>query len=234
MKYWRTGIMAETKVDDSPVTRADREAEHAISKALSGAFPDDGQLGEEGSAHPSRSGRRWIIDPIDGTRDFIRGNRAWAVLIALEDAQEVVAGVVYMPATGDLFQAAKGGGAFCNGQPIRVSTVSRAEEAVLSVNGFNIVQQYPFASRLMDWMPRFWSVRSMGGCVDAMMIASGQADLWIEPAGKAWDFAPLQVIVEEAGGMFFNFDGGRSIYGGNCICCAPGLEAEARHLLASS
>ncbi len=80
-------------------------------------------------------------------------------------------------------------------------------------------------------MQQFGAVRSLGGCVDAMMVARGQAELWIEQGGKPWDFAPLKIIVEEAGGRFFNFDGGSSIYGGNCVCCAPGLEEEARRLV---
>ena len=229
--YWNQGLAAETKADNSPVTIADRESELFISRSLAEAFPDDGQLGEEGSARESRSGRRWIIDPIDGTRDFVRGNRAWAVLLGLEDKGEVVAGAAYLPAMGEMFTATRGGGAFCNGAPIRVSAIASPSEAVLCVNGFNTVSRNHFAQNLIPWMEQFWAVRSMGGCLDAMMIARGQADLWIEQSGKAWDFAPLKIIVEEAGGRFFNFDGGASIYGENCICCTPGLEAVARELV---
>src|SRR5262245_43629570 len=106
MRYWNRGIVAETKADLSPVTVADKECEAAIAKALEEAFPEDGLLGEEGAAKESRNGRRWIIDPIDGTRDFVRGNRAWATLIGLEADGEVVAGVASFPATGEIFTAA--------------------------------------------------------------------------------------------------------------------------------
>ena len=205
--YWNQGLAAETKADNSPVTIADRESELFISRSLAEAFPDDGQLGEEGSARESRSGRRWIIDPIDGTRDFVRGNRAWAVLLGLEDKGEVVAGAAYLPAMGEMFTATRGGGAFCNGAAIAVSAIASPSEAVLCVNGFNTISKNHFAPNLIPWMEQFWAVRSMGGCLDAMMIARGQADLWIEQSGKAWDFAPLKIIVEEAGGRFFNFDG---------------------------
>src|SRR5260221_4144044 len=121
LRYWNTGLTAETKSDAPPVALADRECERGIAHALEEAFPDDGLLGEEGSAKDSRSGRRWIVDPIDGTRDFLRGNRAWAVFIGLEEAGEVVAGVSYLPAMEENFTASRGPGAFVNGQPIPAS-----------------------------------------------------------------------------------------------------------------
>src|ERR1043166_8781242 len=115
LRYWNTGLQPEMKSDASPVTIADRECERFISCSLEEAFPEDGLLGEEGATKDSRSGRRWIIDPIDGTRDFVRGSRAWAILIALEEAGEVVAGVSYLPAIDEMFLAARGEGAFLNG-----------------------------------------------------------------------------------------------------------------------
>jgi len=227
-QYWGRGLVAETKPDSSPVTIADKEAERAISRAILQAFPDDGLLGEEGSAKPSGNGRRWIIDPIDGTRDFLRGNRAWSVLIGLEVDGVVVAGVSYFPALDEMFWAAKGAGAFCNGAPIRASAISDVSQAVLCVNGLNAVRKRGLSAGLLEWMEPFWAVRSMGGCLDAMMVARGQADLWIELTGQPWDFAPLKIIAEEAGAKFFNFDGGSSIYAGNCALSAPGMERLAR------
>src|ERR1700679_3605563 len=108
----------ETKSHESPVTIADRACEKLIVEELQRAFPEDGLLGEEGAARESSNGRKWIIDPIDGTRDFIRGTRAWSVLIGLEEHGEIVAGVEYFPATGDMYIAGKGDGAFCNGERI--------------------------------------------------------------------------------------------------------------------
>lgn len=234
LKYWNSGTVPEEKYDLSPVTIADREAEQMIAKRLSEAYPDDGILGEEGAERPSRSGRRWIIDPIDGTRDFVRGNRFWSVLIGLEEDGEVVAGITYFPAMGDLFTAARGEGAFCNGERVHVSGIQDASKAVICVNTFGNIGRYPFAPALFVDLPKFWAVRSMGGCLDAVMVARGQADLWIESAGQAWDFAPLKILAEEAGGRFFNFDGGSSIYGGNCVICTPGMEGEARRLVGLS
>jgi histidinol phosphatase-like enzyme (inositol monophosphatase family) len=231
LRYWNTGIQPENKADDSPVTIADRESERLIVRAIEEAFPEDGLLGEEGSAKQTRNGRRWIIDPIDGTRDFVRGNRAWAVLVGLEVDGEVVAGSAYLPAMGEMFTAWRGGGAFLNGAPIRASEISAPSQAVLCVNQFSTVRRQAFSGELLDWMAQFWAVRSLGGCLDAMMVSRGQADLWLEISGKPWDFAPLKIIAEEAGAKFFNFDGGSSIYGGNCVICAPGMEAVARQFL---
>lgn len=231
LRYWAAGITAETKPDDSPVTIADREAEKLIARALYEAFPEDGLLGEEGGLRESRSGRRWIIDPIDGTRDFLRGSPVWAVLIGLEQDHDVVAGVAHFAATGETFLAARGGGAFRNDARIQVSGLADPAQSVMCVNALNELPRMPFAPRLPELLARFWAVRSMGGCRDAVMVASGMADAWIEPSAKPWDLAPLKVIVEEAGGRFFNFDGGASIHGGNCICCTPGLEGELRRFL---
>jgi len=213
------------------VTAADRECERLIAASLSEMFPDDGMLGEEGAEKPAARGRRWIIDPIDGTREFVRGNPAWAVFVALEAAGEVLAGVMHFPALRDTFFAWRGGGAYLDGKRIHVSAVEDAGQAVVCVNSFNSVGRYPFAPRLLEWLAPFWAVRSMGGCLDAAMVARGQADLWLETSGKPWDFAPLQVIAEEAGARFFDFTGRRTIYGGNCIICTPGLEEAARRLL---
>lgn len=228
---YQPGIVAETKSDNSPVTEADRACERLIAQILSEAFPEDGLLGEEGTRAESRSGRRWIIDPIDGTRDYVRGNPLWANLIALEEGKEVVAGVVNLPMLGNLYSASRGGGAFRNGSPVRVSSKSSIDEAVLCMNAFNKLEGTPLERGMLDWMARFWAVRGLGGATDAMMVASGQAEVWIEPRAAPWDFAPLKVIVEEAGGRFLNFDGGSSIYAGNCMVCAPGLESEVLRFL---
>jgi histidinol-phosphatase len=228
---WQPNIVAETKADNSPVTQADRECERLIARTLTEAFPGDGLLGEEGARGESSNGRKWIVDPIDGTRDYVRGNPLWANLIALEVDGEVVAGVVNLPILGKLYTAGRGGGAHCNGVSIGPSSKRTFEESVLCFNRFDKLEQLPPRDQLVDWMARFWSLRGLGGAPDAMMVASGQADLWIEPGAQTWDFAPLKIILEEAGARYFNFDGGSSIYAGNCVACAPGLEAETRRFL---
>src|SRR6202789_2740463 len=116
LKIREGNIGIESKSDESPVTIADRACEKLIVEELQKAFPDDGLLGEEGAARESSNGRKWIIDPIDGTRDFIRGTRAWSVLIGLEEKGRVVAGFAYFPSTGEMFSAGRGGGAVWGGQ----------------------------------------------------------------------------------------------------------------------
>jgi histidinol-phosphatase len=231
LRYREHGIGYDSKADESPVTKADRECEQVIALMLEEAFPEDGILGEEGAVKASRSGRRWIIDPIDGTRDYVRGNPLWANLIALEEGGTVVAGVVNLPGLGFTYTAARGSGAFRNGSPIHASQKSSVNESVLCFNGFDKLERFPSRDKLLDWMAQFWSVRGLGGAPDAMMVAAGQAEIWIEPSASPWDFAPLKVILEEAGARYLNFDGGSSIYAGNCIACAPGMEPEVRRFL---
>ena len=228
---YQPNIVAETKPDRSPVTQADRDCEQMIARMLSDAFPGDGLMGEEGARAETRNGRRWIIDPIDGTRDYVRGNPLWANLIALEAGGDVVVGVVNLPVLGKLCGASRGGGAYRNGVRMHASAKTSVEESVLCVNGYDKVPKMPFRDRLLDWMARFWSVRGMGGAADTMMVAAGQAEVWIEPSASTWDFAPLKIILEEAGARFLNFDGGSTIYAGNGVGCAPGLDLEVRRFL---
>jgi histidinol-phosphatase len=228
LRHQREGVQAETKGDLSPVTAADRAGERLISGLLTGAFPADGVLGEEGAEEPGSSGRRWIIDPIDGTREYVRGSPYWSVLIGLEDGGEMRLGVAHFPARGRTYWAVRGCGAYCDDVRLRCSEISQLSQAVLCINGINELSVFPFAPRLVDWLHGVWAVRAFGGCMDAVMVASGTADAWMEPSGKAWDYAALRVIGEEAGAVFFNFDGGSSICAGNGVLCTPGLEAELR------
>jgi histidinol phosphatase-like enzyme (inositol monophosphatase family) len=231
LRYWRKGVQADIKPDASPVTAADRECERLIAAAIEEAFPDDGVFGEEGSNRAGVSGRRWIIDPIDGTRDFLRGTPIWANFIGLEDAGEVVAGFVNLPAIGELYSAARGAGAWANGERIHASSVTEISQAFLLVEALNDVGRYAWAPRLLDFVKPFWAVRCLGGCYDSMLVARGVADLWIETGGKAWDFAPLKIIAEEAGARFFDFRGEPTIYGRSGVICAPGLEKTVREFL---
>lgn len=228
-----SGLGVETKADLSPVTSADKACEAAIAARLAEAFPGDGILGEEGAFVESLSGRRWIVDPIDGTRDFLRGNRFWATLIGLEQDGEVVAGVAYFPALNDMYFAARGLGSFRNDARIRASDIGDPAQAVFCLNGIQNLPTHPQRDRILAWSARCWAVRSVGGAVDAMLVCSGAAEVWLEPSAKAWDLAPLKVIAEEAGARFFNLDGGSSIHGGDCVICAPGLEAAFRAALES-
>jgi histidinol phosphatase-like enzyme (inositol monophosphatase family) len=231
LQYRKGEIQIENKSDESPVTVADREGEKLIVAGLSEQFPADGLLGEEGAVKSSTNGRTWIIDPIDGTRDFIRNTKAWAVLIGLEENGACVAGVAYFPATGEMYYGSKAGGAWCNGESLHVSDVVKPADALLCVNGLSFLHRYPFAGDVMAFFSGFWTVRSTGGCLDAMLVASGKADAWIEAQAKPWDLAPLKIIVEEAGAVTFDFAGKSTIYGGNFVITVPGLADDLRRFV---
>jgi histidinol phosphatase-like enzyme (inositol monophosphatase family) len=231
LRHREGAIGVETKSDESPVTIADKECEKLIVGAIEAAFPNDGVLGEEGAAKDTGNGRKWIVDPIDGTRDFIRGTRAWSVLIGLEEAGEVVAGFAYFPSTGEMFSASKGGGAYWNESRIEVSEITRRSQALVCVNGFSFMRRYPFADSLLEYLEGCWTVRSMGGCLDAMLVASGRADGWFEAQAKPWDLAPLKIIAAEAGAVTFDFSGKDTIYGGNYVICTPGLADDMKQFI---
>jgi len=228
-KYIRArGITAETKPDASPVTVADKENERLIREAIELEFPGDGILGEEGSSKAGSSGRRWIIDPIDGTRDFVRGNRFWCVLIAIEEADEPLAGVAHFPMLNETYWAARGNGSYLNDERLHASAIASIGDCCFSPNGLSLVQARPHLPRVTDLMQRAWAVRSYGGGLDACLVAAGKVDIWFEPKVEVWDLAPMKVIIEEAGGVFLALDGSRRIDQGTAIGCAPGLVAQVR------
>jgi len=231
LENYASGFELETKPDDSPVTSADRANERLITQLLGEAFPDDGLLGEEGAKREARNGRRWIIDPIDGTRSFIRGIPTWGVMLALEAEGDVVVGACHLPVLEELYSAAAGLGAYCNGSRLHCSLAPDPGHAMLCLTGFDKVVKRSWGERLLPWITQFWSVRSMGGCLDAMCVASGRAEVWMTLEAQPWDLAPLKIIGEEAGARFFNLDGKSSVYGGDGVLTTPALEAELRRFL---
>ena len=233
LEYQRLGVATETKQDESPVTAADRACEKLIVEKIAQTFPDDGVLGEEGANRAASNGRKWIIDPIDGTRDFVRGIPLWAVLIGFEVDGEVVAGAAYSPGQRLLAWASQGSGAWVNGERIHVSQVTEPSQAVVSFNGLHKAGVERYAGSLVSWLQRSWAVRGLGGAVDAILVAQGRADIWIEPNASPWDFAPFKILTEEAGGVFKSFAGEKTIYGGNGYACPLALEPYVHELLYS-
>lgn len=235
MRYFREGVQPEDKSDDSPVTVADRECEKLFVQGLREAFPEDGLLGEEGANEGSENGRRWIIDPIDGTRDFVRYNNLWANLIALEVNGVVEVGVATFPAMEETYWGVRGQGAWrvANGhiERLKISSITEVSRAVVCANGMQNALTNPHPEKLLQFLNQFWAVRSLGGALDAMFVCSGRADFWLEPTAKPWDLAVLQVISKEAGLCYFDYKGEDTIYGGNAILCVPALEPAAREFL---
>lgn len=205
---FRSGLPVDTKPDLTPVTEADRGVESEIRRILAAERPDDAVLGEEEGAAGSGA-RRWIVDPIDGTRNYSRGIPVWATLIALETDGVVALGVVSAPALGRRWWAERGSGAFASGERVRVSSVSRIEDAVLS---FAIEDGVPAIAR------RAWHARGFGDFWPYMLIAEGGVDGAVDAVGvNEWDLAAMQVIVEEAGGRFSDRSGVARIDSGSCV-----------------
>ena len=201
-------LVVETKPDRTPVTEADRAVEAALRTMLALERRRDAIVGEEGGAH-GEGPRRWIVDPIDGTRNYSRGVPVWATLIALEEHGNVVLGVVSAPALHRRWWAERGGGAHADGDQVRVSRVARAEDAVLT---FALEQPLPGLAA------RAWHARGYGDFWSHMLVAEGAVDGAIDAIGvSVWDLAAVQVIVEEAGGTFTDFRGERTIDGGSAI-----------------
>ena len=205
---FRSGLAVETKPDLTPVTEADRAVESELRRILAEARREDAVLGEEQGAVGSGS-RRWILDPIDGTRNYSRGIPVWATLLALEVDGVVRLGVVSAPALGHRWWAERGAGAFADGQRIHVSAISKIEDAVLS---FAIENDVPAVAR------RAWHARGFGDFWSYMLIAEGGVDGAMDSRGvKEWDLAATQVIVEEAGGRFSDLGGESRIDSGSAV-----------------
>jgi histidinol-phosphatase len=231
LRHFARETLTEEKPDHSPVTIADRECEALITAGLTETFPDDGIVGEEGTSRESKSGRRWLVDPIDGTRDFVRRNSFWSVQIALQEKDRVVLGLIYFPCLREMYHAVAGAGAFCNDVRCSVSRVSDLRKAILMVSGFSSSWDMwpPEAIRYLT--RHCWTVRCYGGCYDIAMLARGKADIWLSGSGMEWDYAPARVIAQEAGASFFTRDGSSRIDAGNCVICPMELELELRELL---
>ena len=205
---FRSGIAVETKPDLTPVTAADRAVEAELRRILGAERHDDAILGEEEGAAGTGS-RRWIVDPIDGTRNYTRGIPVWATLIALESENGVQLGVVSAPALRERWWAERGAGAFRSGQPIHVSSISAIEESVLS---FALEHDVPAIAR------HAWHARGLGDFWGYMLVAEGAVDGVIDAEGVGeWDLAAVQVIVEEAGGRFSDRAGRSRIDSGSAI-----------------
>jgi len=232
LKYYRTGFDVTLKADATPVTQADQGAEQAIREVLGRAFPAHGFLGEEFGAVGDQQ-HRWIIDPIDGTKNFVRHVPIWATLIGFEDAGEITVGVIHNPVTGDLLAARRGGGAWLNGERVRASTIGGLREATLLHAGLKLLKDaghWDGFVRLVDATDR---QRGFGDYLGYAMVAEGKAEIYVEIDLKPWDLAPCKIVVEEAGGRFTDFTGTPTIYTGDAFATNGALHDAALALFRS-
>lgn len=220
LSYYRDGTTNnyQTKADHSPVTEADQIVENRLRIFLKNRFPDVGFLGEEtGQSDASQSGMRFIVDPIDGTRAFIRGLRSWAVIVGLEAEAEPVLGVVYMPVSDDLYVAVKGGGAFGNGRSLRVSSIDSLDRALVVHGSLNQFTSTGLESLLIDLGNSSFSQRGFADFGGHRTVLHAKADAMIDPDTKPWDLCATAVLIREAGGVFTSLEGEHTIYGGGAL-----------------
>jgi histidinol-phosphatase len=216
LTHFRQDGLVSLKADSSPVTAADQEAEAAIVEILRRRCPDHGALGEELGESGPRD-RRFIIDPIDGTRNFVRRIPTWAVLIGLEEEGQVIAGVVYQPVTGTLHTAWRGQGAYRDGASIRVSPVAALAGALVVHSSLNFLRRSSYWDGFLQLVDRSQVQRGFGDFSAYLWVAEGQGEIALSTTVKAWDVAALKVIVEEAGGRMTDLDGRPGIHGSTVL-----------------
>ncbi|MEA2624688.1 MAG: histidinol-phosphatase [Candidatus Binatota bacterium] len=215
---FRTGLAVETKADRSPVTEADRASERKIVEVLRAHDPDCGFLGEESGEESAGARRRWIIDPIDGTKSFVRGIPFFATLIALEEDGELTAGVIYAPATGSLLYGARGQGVRDeSGREVRVSGVASLSAAMISFGGLQAFRRHGYWRAFEALVSETARQRGFGDYLGSEMVIRGWSEAMLELDVKPWDLAPLKLLVEEAGGRLTDFTGRATIYGGSAL-----------------
>lgn len=240
MRYFNQGDIVsqvKDKADGTPVTRADKEIERYIRDAVSRDFPLDIILGEEESKaeelQVKSSKRRWIIDPIDGTFNYARGIPIFSTLIALEENGDIILGVIHNPALGDLYYATKGGGAFKNDKRLSVSAISDLSKSMLNYGSPKRLLELGYWPKLTDLIGRTARQGGFGDYLSFAFVLEGKAEASIEVGLKPWDLAPMKILVEEAGGVFFDFEGGQSVFQGSCVIANQGIGKTLREFLLS-
>ena len=205
------------KDDASPVTEVDRLCERTIRDLIKRHFPADGFLGEETGEEKGTSGRKWIVDPLDGTRPYIRGIPTHSALIALEDGDDMTVGCMNLPAMEEMYWASNGGGAFLNGNQLHVSKLASLQEIMGCALGFADKQGPRDAARLLQLMETWGYTYGFMDAYTYGSIAAGRIDACVNLHDKPWDCAAAVCIVREAGGRFSDIHGNDSVYNGSCI-----------------
>jgi histidinol phosphatase-like enzyme (inositol monophosphatase family) len=231
LKYFRREVETRLKGKDNFVTQADVEAEEFLRRRIAERFPDDAVIGEEGGESAGTTGRRWIIDPIDGTYSFVHGVPFYGVLLGVEIDGEPSVGVINMPALGEIVYAAKGLGCFWNGEPARVSQTERLEDALLLSTDFGSCARYGFGAAADELQRGAAMRRTWGDCYGYVLVATGRADVMLDPAMNVWDCAALLPVVEEAGGTFTDWRGRRTIHSGNSVATNGHLFREVMQII---
>jgi histidinol-phosphatase len=230
--YFQRGLLPEYKADDTPVTVADKKAEELIRARIAAAFPDHGIIGEEFSELGVDASHRWFVDPIDGTKAFMRGVPLYAVLIGLEIEGRIEVGAAYFPALGEMVAAATGLGCWWNGRRARVSSVDRLEQGIV---GFTDVASFARHGRSEAFAKLSGIAYDRRGWSDAYghaLVATGRMEVMLDPVMSPWDCGPFPVILREAGGYFGDWSGSETIYAGEALSTTGALRKDILALIA--
>ena len=228
-RYRAADLAVETKPDLTPVSESDKATELALRELLSSARPQDAIIGEEfgGVELTSEPGRAWVIDPIDGTKSYVRGMDTWTTLIALLEDGEVKLGVVSMPALKKRWWAVRGQGAFADGRRIHVSQIAQLDSAQFVWSGIEEWDAIGGFEKVVELGRRCWRTRGVGDAWQYMLVAEGAAEIATDPEATLWDLAAVSIVVEEAGGRFTSLNGSDGPAGGSGLATNGSLHAEA-------
>ena len=229
LAYFNTGVQVETKSNDTPVTIADKEAELVIRERIKRDYRSHSIIGEEGGLETGDAEMKWIIDPLDGTKSFIRGVPLYGTLVALEIKGIASVGAVYLPVQNEMLYAAKGMGAFLNGRVARVSSTKKLEEATLLTTSSESCRKR--GKQFDNLASRVQLTRGWGDCFGYVLLATGRADIMLDAAMNVWDCAPMQPILEEAGGHFTTWAGVPTIHGSDAVGTNDALHSQVLELL---
>jgi histidinol-phosphatase len=230
-RYFDAALTVEWKQDLSPVTVADREAESLLRTRLLGKFPHDGFLGEESGDTPGASGYRWIVDPVDGTRNFVRGIPIWATLVALEYQGEPILGVANVPAMKQTYRAIRGDGAYRDNRRLSVSKIASLAESIMFYSSISWFIKAGRQEVFLDLAARTQRQRGFGDFYGFLLVAQGSGELMIEHGVHVWDIAAMKPIIEEAGGRLTDWDGQPNIHRPDVIASNGLLHDEVLRLL---
>jgi len=231
MRWYRGVVQVEVKGDGSPVTVADREAERVAREWITERFPGDGIIGEEFGVTRGDARRRWILDPIDGTKSFVRGVPLWGTLVACCEGDTVLAGAACYPAVDEIVVAAPGEGCWWNGQRASVSTVSDLAHATALVTDDRFPESPARAAQWTALAAHAGIARTWGDCYGYLLVATGRAEIMVDDIVNPWDAAALQPIITEAGGVFTAWNGVATAFGGSAIATNAALARTTREFL---
>jgi histidinol-phosphatase len=219
LKYYKASATPEAslKADNSPVTIADYKCEEFLLKQIKTSYPGHNIYSEESGIEEKGSEFRWFIDPIDGTRNFIRKYPFWGTLLAVEYRGKVVIGIISMPAIGQFIASKESGGCFVNGKRVKVSSISKIEKAYILYGGLNSILKKEYRENFFKLVSESFQARGFGDCHGHSFVINGSADIMIDPNVAPYDIAATKICVEEAGGKLTDIKGNDSIFGKSAL-----------------